>query len=61
MGWFSQPSVARMLIEQNETAEMVMIFLAISQPSFSRFQSLEAIDKEFTNTISTSLNQKTVA
>ena len=55
VGGFSQPSVARMLIEQNESAEIGLsqrFLWLFPEPSFLRFKSLE----EFTDNIGTCLN-----
>ena len=55
VGGFSQPPVARTLIEQSGSAEVGLsqCFLWLfPQPSYSRFNSLEAVDTCFTEKIS---------
>ena len=54
VGGFSQPSVARMLIEQSASAEIGLIqrFLwCFPKPSYSKFATLQKVDKDFTDTL----------
>ena len=51
VGGFSQPSVARALIEQSGSAEIGLfqrILWLFPQPTYSRFKTLEAVDGDFT-------------
>ena len=51
VGGFSQPSVARTLIEQSASAEIGLTqrFLwCFPKPSYSKFSTLEKVDEEFT-------------
>lgn len=55
VGGFSQPSVARSLIEQSTSAEVGLTqrFLwNFTKPTYSRFCTLEEVDQQFTNRIS---------
>ena len=52
VGGFSQPSVARAIIEQSGSAEIGLAqrFLWLfPQPTYSKFRSLEAIEEGFTD------------
>ena len=52
VGGFSQPSVARVLIEQSGSAEIGLsqrILWLFPQPAYSRFSTLEAVDSQFTD------------
>ena len=52
VGGFSQPSVARILIEQSGSAEIGLsqrILWLFPQPAYSRFCTLEAVDSNFTD------------
>ena len=54
VGGFSQPSVARLLIEQSGSAEIGLsqrILWLFPQPSYSRFNTLEAVDSQFTDSL----------
>ena len=54
VGGFSQPSVARTLIEQNTSAEVGLTqrFLwNFPKPTYSRFNTLEEVDEHFTDNI----------
>ena len=54
VGGFSQPSVARSLIEQSGSAEIGLTqrFLwMFPRPAYSRFCTLEAVDTQFTENI----------
>ena len=54
VGGFSQPSVARTLIEQSASAEIGLTqrFLwCFPKPSYSRFSTLEKVDDVFTQTL----------
>ena len=48
VGGFSQPSVARMLIEQSASAEIAKVPL---NASYSKFATLQKVDEEFTDTL----------
>ena len=51
---FSQPSVARGLIEQSESAEIWLsqrFLWLFPKPSYCRFRTLEGVDKAFTDTL----------
>ena len=55
IGGFSQPSVARALIEQCGSAEIGLaqrILWLFPQPAYSRFNTLKPVDEKFTNNIS---------
>ena len=52
VGGFSQPSVARAIIEQSGSAEIGLsqrILWMFPQPAYSKFKSLEAVDQSFTD------------
>ena len=52
VGGFSQPSVARSLIEQSGSAEIGLsqhFLWLFPQPSYCRFSTLEGVDKEFSD------------
>ena len=54
VGGFSQPTVARALIEQSRSAEIGLTqrFLwMFPRPTYSRFHTLEGVDKHFTETL----------
>ena len=54
VGGFSQPSVARVLIEQSGSAEIGLsqrILWLFPQPAYSRFSTLEAVDSNFTDVL----------
>ena len=54
VGGFSQPTVARSLIEQARSTEIGLTqrFLWVfPRPAYSRFHSLEAVDSQFTDYI----------
>ena len=54
VGGFSQPTTAQALIEQSGCAEVGLAqrFLwMFPKPSYSRFHTLEAVNKEFTESI----------
>ena len=54
VGGFSQPSVARSLIEQSTSAEVGLTqrFLwNFPKPTYSRFCTLEEVDEHFTESI----------
>ena len=53
-GGFSQPSVARSIIEQPGSAEIGLsqrFLWLFPRPSYARFHSLEEVDKTFTQTV----------
>lgn len=55
IGGFSQPAVARTLIEQPGSAEIGLTqrFLWLfPKPSYARFNTLEAVDSNFTSNLS---------
>jgi hypothetical protein len=54
VGGFSQPSVARTLIEQNGSAEIGLsqrFLWLFPKPSFARFNTLEPINERFTSNL----------
>lgn len=54
VGGFSQPPVARTLIEQSGSAEIGLsqrFLWLFPQPSYSRFHTLESVDKDFTDSL----------
>jgi len=54
VGGFSQPSVARALIEQSGSAEIGLsqrFMWLFPQPSYARFETLEGVDSHFTSTL----------
>ena len=58
VGGFSQPSVARALIEQSGSSEVGLsqrFLWMFPKPTYSRFGTLEAVDGNFTDSISTFL------
>ena len=60
VGGFSQPSVARMLIEQSASAEIGLTqrFLwCFPKPSYSKFATLQKVDKDFTDTLGKGLQK----
>ena len=54
VGGFSQPSVARSLIEQSGSAEIGLsqrFLWLFPQPSYCRFNTLEGVDKQFSDSL----------
>jgi len=54
VGGFSQPSVARALIQQSGSAEIGLsqrFMWLFPQPSYARFETLEGVDSYFTSTL----------
>ena len=54
VGGFSQPPVARTLIEQSGSAEIGLsqrFLWLFPQPSYSRFHTLESVDTDFTESL----------
>jgi len=54
LGGFSQPSVARALIEQPGSSEIGLaqrILWLFPKPTYSHFNTLKPVDKEFTNNL----------
>ena len=54
VGGFSQPSVARVLIKQPGSAEIGLaqrILWLFPQPTYSRFDTLKAVDDQFTDNL----------
>ena len=54
IGGFSQPSVARALIEQSGSTEIGLaqrILWVFPQPAYSRFNTLKPVDKIFTENL----------
>ena len=54
VGGFSQPSVARALIEQSGSAEIGLaqrILWLFPKPAYSRFDTLKAVDDQFTENL----------
>ena len=54
VGGFSQPSVARSIIEQNGSAEIGLsqrFLWLFPQPLYCKFNSLEAVDNEFSTNL----------
>ncbi len=59
VGGFSQPSFARVLIEQNGSAEIGLsqrILWLFPQPAYSRFCTLESVDTDFTDGLGMYMN-----
>jgi len=63
VGGFSQPAVARTLIEQSGSIEtgLAQCFLWVfPKPSYAKFNELEAVDENFTTLIGECLNKSLV-